>query len=65
MAENTEKEPLDSPANTRSENSSEEIIPTKETEAINPNQEIENMEVHHHTHASTERKIGNLISGNF
>src|SRR5438552_3677787 len=48
MAENTEEESIDRPPNTQSENSSEEIIPTNDTETINPNQETENMEVHHH-----------------
>lgn len=56
MAENTTDEPLDSPANLPSENSSEEIIPIIETEAINPDQEIETMEVHHHSHASHGKK---------
>jgi len=56
MAENTEEEPLDNPAYTRSENSLEEITPIIETESINPNQETENMEVHHHSHASHGKK---------
>jgi hypothetical protein len=50
MTENTDEEFLDKPANTQPEIFSEEIIPTKETDTINPNQEIENMEVHHHAH---------------
>ena len=48
MADNTDEEHLDNPTNNQSENSSDEIIPTTDTEAINPNQIIENMEVHHH-----------------
>lgn len=48
MAENTDEQPIDSPPNTQSENPSEEIIPTKDTDTINPNQESEKMEVHHH-----------------
>src|SRR5450759_5326081 len=48
MAENTDQEPLDNPANSQSENSSEEIIPSINTEIISPNQEPKNMEVHHH-----------------
>ena len=48
MADNTDEEHLDNPTNTQSENPSDEIIPTKDTEIINPNQETENMEVHHH-----------------
>ena len=48
MADNTDEEPIDSPENTPFENPSEEIISTKDTDTINPNQETENMEVHHH-----------------
>ncbi len=50
MTENTAEETLDNPTNTQSEKPSDEIIPAKDTEIINPNQEIENMEVHHHAH---------------
>jgi hypothetical protein len=56
MAENTEEEYLDSPTNTHSDNSSEEIIPSNDTKAINLNQETENMEVHHHGHHVHEKK---------
>ena len=49
MSENTDKENLDEPTSTHSENTSNEIIP-KSPEAINPSQETENMEVHHHAH---------------
>ena len=35
MADNTDEEHLDNPTNTQSENSSDEIIPTKDTETIN------------------------------
>ena len=48
MAENTDEEHLDIPTYNQPENSSEEITPTADTEIINPNQETENMEVHHH-----------------
>ena len=48
MAENTDEEHLNIPTNNQPENSSEEITPTADTEIINPNQETENMEVHHH-----------------
>ncbi len=48
MADNTDEEHLDNPLNTQSENPSDEIIPTQDTETINLNQESENMEVHHH-----------------
>ena len=50
MAENTDEEHLDNPTNIQSENPSDEIIPTTDTETFNPNQETENMEVHHHAH---------------
>ena len=48
MAENKEEESIDGPENTPSEKPSEEITPTNDTKTINPNQETENMEVHHH-----------------
>jgi hypothetical protein len=48
MADNTDEEHLDNPINNQSENAPEEIISTNDTETINPNQETENMEVHHH-----------------
>lgn len=56
MAENTDDEPIEPPANMNSENTSEEITPSNEPEAITNNQEIENMEVHHHAHASHGKK---------
>jgi hypothetical protein len=48
MADNTEEEHLDAPTNSRSDNPSDEIIPTSDAATIIPNQETENMEVHHH-----------------
>src|SRR5665647_2013300 len=48
MAVNTDEEHLENQKNTQSENVSGQIIPTKEAETINLNQESENMEVHHH-----------------
>ena len=51
MAENTEEEHLDKPINTQLENLPEEIISNSAEETINPNQETENMEVHHHSHS--------------
>ncbi len=51
MAENTEEEHLDKPINTQLENLPEEIISNSAKETINPNQETENMEVHHHSHS--------------
>jgi len=50
MANPTVEEHLDNPTNTQSENPPDEIIPATNTENIKPNQEIENMEVHHHAH---------------
>ena len=48
MANNTDEEHLDNPTNTQSESPTVEIIPTEDTEPGKPNQETENMEVHHH-----------------
>ena len=50
MADNTEDEHLQNPTNNQSENPSEKIFPNPVTNAIIPNQETENMEVHHHAH---------------
>ena len=52
MADNSDEEHLDNPTNNQSENPPDQIILTNDTETINPNQEIENMEVHHHPHVS-------------
>ncbi|RTL60681.1 MAG: hypothetical protein EKK37_00555 [Sphingobacteriales bacterium] len=48
MADNTDEEHVDHPANTQPENLSEKIIPVNDTETITQNQETENMEIHHH-----------------
>ena len=48
MADNTDEEHLHIPTNILSEIPSDDIPSTTGTETINPNQEIENMEVHHH-----------------
>ncbi len=50
MIVNTGEEPLDSPKGAQPENPSDEIIPAKNTETINPTKETESMEVHHHAH---------------
>lgn len=50
MAENTDEEHLDTPVNNQPEIPTDQIIPPTDTETINPNQEFENMEVHHHAH---------------
>jgi hypothetical protein len=56
MEYNTDEEHLDNPISNQMENSPDEIIPTTTPESINTNQETENMEVHHHTHASHGKK---------
>ena len=48
MADKTDEEHLDIPISPQSENSPDDIIPGNDTETIIPNQETENMEVHHH-----------------
>ena len=48
MADNINDDTLDNPINPKSENLSDELIPATETETTIPNQETENMEVHHH-----------------
>jgi hypothetical protein len=50
MADKSGEENLNIPTNNQSENRSDEIIPTTDTDSITQNQEIENMEVHHHPH---------------
>ena len=56
MTDNTDDEHLDNPTNTQSENSSDEIILTTNTDPINQIQETENMEVHKHPHHVTHKK---------
>ena len=48
MADNTDEEHLDNPTNIQPENLSDKIIPTKDTQSINLNQEPVNMEIHAH-----------------
>ena len=50
MADNTEEESLDSPQKPEAEYPSNEIISAEVIENNTPNQESENMEVHHHAH---------------
>jgi len=50
MADKTDEEPIDNPTSNQSENPSDEIIPTIDTETTNPNRETKNMEAHHHAH---------------
>ena len=48
MADKIDEKNLDNSATTQSENLSDDITPTMDTETIAQNQETENMEVHHH-----------------
>ena len=48
MAENTDEEHIDTPKNIEAENPAAQVTVTNDNESINPNQETENMEVHHH-----------------
>jgi hypothetical protein len=48
MADNTDEEHLENPIINQSENTPDEIIPTNDSDTINPNQETKNMEVHAH-----------------
>lgn len=56
MADDLDEKPLHTPTNIQSENLSDEITPTKDTETITQNQETENMEVHKHPHHVTHKK---------
>ena len=50
MADDTDEKHPDNPTNNQLENLIDEIMPIKAKESVKPNQEIENMEVHHHAH---------------
>ena len=50
MAQNTDEENVDKPVNNHPEIPADPIIPPAVSETISPNQETENMEVHHHAH---------------
>jgi hypothetical protein len=56
MTDNTDDESLEDATNTQPEKPPDEIIPTKDTGTVNPNQETENMEVHKHPHHVTHKK---------
>src|SRR5215212_6320017 len=56
MTNNKDEEHLDDQRNTKAENSSDEIIPTRKTDPINQIPETENMEVHKHPHHVTHKK---------
>ncbi len=51
MADTTDEEHLDSPANKRPETRIDETILNQETKTENLKQKTENMEVHHHSHS--------------
>lgn len=50
MADNIDEEDLENPINNQSEIPTDQIMSPTDSETINPNQETENMEVHHHSH---------------
>jgi hypothetical protein len=56
MDDNTDKKTLDEPVNTQPENVQTDIISTKDTEPIIPNQKDASMEVHKHPHHVTHKK---------
>jgi hypothetical protein len=56
MPGNEENEPVDLPNNRQPEHSPEEIILINDNQTINPNQETDNMEVHHHAHHEHGKK---------
>lgn len=56
MTDNTNKEELNKPINTQSENSPDEVPHTDDQETINQNQAAENMEVHKHSHHVMHKK---------
>ena len=56
MADNIDEDHSETPANTQKENPTDNINPTKDPGTIIQNQETENMEIHHHTHASHGKK---------
>ena len=68
MADNTDEEHLENPVNNQPEIPADQINSPTDSETINPNQETENMEVHHHAMPLPHpiiRKTGNHISGSF
>lgn len=55
MKDNPDDQPLNSLSKPEPENPSDEIVSTKDIDTIIPNQETENMEVHHHAHHEGKR----------
>jgi len=56
MADITDEENLDNPANTQPDNPSDQIVSPDDIETSNPNQDNENMEIHKHPHHVTHKK---------
>src|SRR6478609_4573374 len=56
MADNINDDTLKNPPNAQSENPSDDLTHTNDTETINQNLETENMEVHKHPHHVTHKK---------
>src|SRR5260221_2307001 len=56
MPNNTDEEHVKGPENTQPVNLSAEIIPKLDTETADPQEEIENMEVHKHPHHVMHKK---------
>jgi hypothetical protein len=56
MSDDIEEKHSENQTNTRSETTSDEIIPIIETDTTETNQETENMEVHHHPDVHHKRK---------
>lgn len=50
MADNIVEEHVENPENNLPENPADQITPPTDSETISPNQETDNMEVHHHAH---------------
>jgi hypothetical protein len=63
MADDTDEEHFEDTANTQSQNPSDKIIPIIETETKIPNQETENMEVHHHPKIENKKFKEYLLEG--
>src|SRR6187431_2962739 len=55
MEDKTDKEDLTKQSEPHSENNTNAVVPAT-TENINPDQEVENMEVHHHNHHTHEKR---------
>ena len=63
MAENTVEEYFDNPTNNQSENTHDEIIAAADAHNIKPDQETENMEVHHHPQVEKKNLKEYLLEG--